>query len=339
MVINDQTEQSKYVKLQTILNVTNAITSTQDIETVLELIVKSANSVFDNVDRTSIHFIDEQNNFLYLVNSSYKFKYKKNGTHRFKKGEGIAGLILKNKEPIIVNDSSKDNRYKHLHMPNNLIHKSLISCPLQIRDQTIGVLTLSNLSRKNAFCSFDLDLLSSFADQCAIAINNSKQYELIQKEYEDRLVLNDITSKMSNHRQLEQVLNEVVNGAKRLFGVEMAVVHIKNEMKDTFNTITVPESSKNQMTPPRASGGLTDLIIQTNEHIVVENTKTDDRVNSSVISVGIKSLVGYPLVVRGEAIGVLFLNSTSSRHFNKREIDLMSVLVSQAALAIRLYRK
>jgi len=82
------------------------------------------------------------------------------------------------------------------------------------------------------------------------------------------------------------------------------------------------------------SEGLTDLILQGNDVIVIHDTKVDPRINPEVVEAGIKSLVGYPLVVRGKVIGALFLNSTTPRCFGERETRLVSLLVAQAAFAI-----
>jgi adenylate cyclase len=86
--------------------------------------------------------------------------------------EGIAGHIFASGKPEIVNDVSRDARYK-LH---SLQGYSLICAPLMAKDRTIGVINISNTQNVN-YTSQDLKLFSVLTIQAASAIENALLYE------------------------------------------------------------------------------------------------------------------------------------------------------------------
>ncbi len=108
---------------------------------------------------------------------------------RMARDKGIAGWVATNRSPLIVDDVQQDNRY-YRSIANTFGVKitSLLCVPMISRNKLIGVLQVFQSTPGHYFSNFDQKLLTTFASQAAIAIENARLYESLREE-RDRLVV------------------------------------------------------------------------------------------------------------------------------------------------------
>ena len=97
-------------------------------------------------------------------------------------GESIAGRVVKDRRPYVINDLQKEKRYKHFYLAKQKGLKSLVTVPLVQRNKIIGVLSVYN-KKICKYTAEDVSLLSMLANQAAIAIANAKLYEQAELGY------------------------------------------------------------------------------------------------------------------------------------------------------------
>ena len=100
---------------------------------------------------------------------------------RIKVGDGLVGYAALHKEPVLVADVSKDPRY----IPVVEDIRSELVVPLMVQDRCIGVFDLES-PELDAFKKGDIEIMTLFASQAAVAIENARLYETIRAN-EDRL--------------------------------------------------------------------------------------------------------------------------------------------------------
>lgn len=122
---------------------------------------------------------------------------------RFKIGEGIAGLAAKSGESIIVNDTTRDERFKEIE-GDKKIH-SLICVPLKVKEETIGVISLAN-KKRGVFQENDKIFLETLAPSLAIAIDNARLWEV---------AITDELSGLYTYRYFKYILEYEFKRAKR----------------------------------------------------------------------------------------------------------------------------
>jgi len=106
--------------------------------------------------------------------------------------QGLAGWVVRHNQPAIVNDIHNDARYfGQIAAGSDLEVKSLLCAPLVTRGQVLGALEIVNKVHVDYFDDDDLDLLTSFAAQAAIAIARARLYqqELEQQRLEKELAV------------------------------------------------------------------------------------------------------------------------------------------------------
>jgi len=104
-------------------------------------------------------------------------------------GQGVVGFVAKSGEPLLVKDVTQDSRFGVQQNSPKYYTKSLISAPLKIGDDILGVINVNNKSTRQPFDEGDIKLLSIICDHAAIAIKNSKNMfreknEMVLKEIE-----------------------------------------------------------------------------------------------------------------------------------------------------------
>lgn len=104
---------------------------------------------------------------------------------RLQPGEGIAGWVIENGKPMIVEDVQKDARFSdRFDRETGFTTRSLICVPLIIRGRTTGALQVLNKKDGNSFTGEDTELLNALAQHIAVALDNAKLYQRLQENFE-----------------------------------------------------------------------------------------------------------------------------------------------------------
>lgn len=99
-------------------------------------------------------------------------------TLRMPADKGIAGWVLKNQKPAVVDEAHKDKRFSDsIDRALGLTTRSLLAVPLCSRDRVLGVIEVVNKKTKTGFSERDVEVASAFAAQAAVAIDNACLYE------------------------------------------------------------------------------------------------------------------------------------------------------------------
>lgn len=166
--------------------ISKAITSEFYLEDVLKLIV----TLTANVMKAKICslWILDQNTQELRIRATQAMSKEYLQDRSLKVGEGIVGSVAKDRKPIIITDVLKDSKYKEkkLAKKENLV--SMLSVPMLVKKGVIGVVNCyTTIPYK--FTKSDIDLLSTVANQAAVAIENTEllvKTKVIQEELEVR---------------------------------------------------------------------------------------------------------------------------------------------------------
>ncbi|AXG69015.1 adenylate cyclase 1 [Kordia sp. SMS9] len=179
---------SEHIKnnFSTLLDVFKAVSSELNLNKLIQVVMNKAAEI-TNADRSSLFLVDGETGELWTVFA----KGLEDKVVRTRKG--IVAEVAKNKKAVIVNDP-----YNHPHFnpavdkKTKYVTKSILSVPVfNAKNQVLGVIQAIN-KRTGDFDENDLDILTGFASQIRIAIENAKLFDEIQgmKNHLDILVQN-----------------------------------------------------------------------------------------------------------------------------------------------------
>ena len=182
ILISNSKKNTYLRELHTILKFGTLISSSLKIESVLSNAMKWAEE-FINAEASSIYELDEEKDelFVRIARGEKKDRIKK---IRFKKGEGIAGLVVKTGQPQLINDVGKDKRFSDKF--DRIIGfktRSMICVPLVSRGKSVGAIQVLNKRSRQPFSKADLEILTSMSQQIAVAMENAKLYQRLEKKF------------------------------------------------------------------------------------------------------------------------------------------------------------
>ncbi|MCK5450397.1 MAG: GAF and ANTAR domain-containing protein [Candidatus Omnitrophica bacterium] len=172
--------------LETMIKISKAITSDLYLEDILKLVVKLTASVM-GAKICALWLLNDDSKELKIgATQAMSPEYLKERV--IKIGEGIVGLVAKNREPIVIKDVATDERYKEKTLAKKEGLVSMLSVPMLVKDKIIGVINIYTVEPQD-FTKSDIDLLSAAANQSAVAIENTElmvKTKVIQEELETR---------------------------------------------------------------------------------------------------------------------------------------------------------
>lgn len=169
-----QQAQFRARQLETVAEITRVITSIRDIDQLLPLVVQIISERF-RYYHVGIFLLDTHKEYAVLrASSSEGGKLLLLNGHRLKVGQvGIVGNVAETGQARVALDVSKDPAF--IDNPNLPDTQSEACLPLKVGGDIIGVLDVQS-TQPSAFSSEDVFLLSTLADQVALAIENARLF-------------------------------------------------------------------------------------------------------------------------------------------------------------------
>ena len=165
-------------QLKALMEVGRMINSSQGKERVLEAVMDSL-----------VTLMHAERGFLMLR--------QRNGELKPVIARGIAHINLAEKEfefsrtvvrrvedtcsPVLTTNAQEDPRFENQVSIAAYQLRSIICAPLKIKDQLIGVIYVDNRAQSGIFREADLELVTAFANQAAVAIHNADLFDNLEK--------------------------------------------------------------------------------------------------------------------------------------------------------------
>lgn len=173
-------------QIEALSKISKAISSELYLEDILRLIVSVTAQVMDS-KICSLMLLDEKSKKL-VIRATQSVSEEYNKKPPLSIGEGIAGKVVKEGRPITVFDVNEEEEYKYKDIARKEGLRSLLCIPLSVRGKVIGVINCYT-SYPHKFSKTEIDVLTSVANQAAIAIENTElivKTKVIQEELETR---------------------------------------------------------------------------------------------------------------------------------------------------------
>ncbi len=170
-------------ELETILRFGALVNSSLNIETVLDNAMEWAEEFMDAMAST-VYELDEATGelFVRLARGDKKVPIR---DIRLRVGEGIAGYVVQTGEPLVIQDVSKEPRFsdKYDRMTGFETH-CMICVPLVVRGRPVGALQVINKKSGGRFNHSDRELLTAASHHIAVALENAKLYQRLQRKFQ-----------------------------------------------------------------------------------------------------------------------------------------------------------
>jgi len=169
----------KVKRLSTLIEVNALISSSLEIDTILENVMTISKKVM-NADASSLMRIDEKTKELIYQVAQGTVGEKLKKVVRLKMGQGIAGTVAEEGKPLLLEDAYTHPKfYRGNDEATGYRTKSMITVPLKIGDRVTGVAQVINRLDGRPFDGDDLELFLALSSIAAIALENAKMHQQI----------------------------------------------------------------------------------------------------------------------------------------------------------------
>ena len=244
---------------------------------------------------------------------------------KLRMGSSIAGYVAQEGEPLMVEDIKNDSRFSHFSK-KHYATRSLLCVPLKVKDKTLGVINLSDKKTGYPFTGEDLRLLTTFASQAAIAIDDAEQFDQNLNKIKELETLYEIASRLSSIENLEEVCRFIFNKIKTIMPVEFSLWFEWNERNSEL-ILSICLGCENERRKP--------IILITKDEISDPkkiNQKIQEKLKEdSDFSAHLTSLVSLPIIAEKSIHGVLCVGNRQQINLSGEQIRLLSIIISQLA--------
>ena len=317
-------------RLRRLQALTDAALGHLELEALLNALLDRAREML-NADTCAILLLDEERRDL-VARAARGIEEEVEQGIRIPLGQGFAGRVAADARPVIVDDVD------HADVLNPILRqkgiKSLLGVPLLVSGQVVGVLHVGTLVPRK-FTVDDIDLLQLAADRAAIAIDHARAYHA---EYSSRRRLEDlqaVTDAALAHLELDELLNVLLPRIRDILHTNTCAVLLLNEERTELvarAALGIEEEVERGVRIP-VGRGFAGRVAATAQAIILDDVDHADVMNPILREKGIKSMLGVPLIVRGDVIGVLHVGTLSLRKFTKDDVELLNLVAERVALA------
>ena len=265
--------------------------------------------------------------------------------HEAAPGGPLEGAIRTRKAVQIV-DLAATEAYKQRH-PRMVEAVELggirtaVAVPMLKDEEVIGVIAIQR-SEVVAFDDKQIALLTNFAAQAVIAIENARLLNELRHSLEQQTATSEVLGVISRSRfELQPVLQSVVDTAARLCRAKTSGIFRLEDggyrlaaASGLFDPAYFEIEQQTLILP--GPGTLVGRAAMNRQVVQIEDAWSDPlyEVKENAKLGGVRSMIGVPLMREGEPIGVLGLARTQVEPFVEREVELVRTFADQAVIAI-----
>jgi GAF domain-containing protein len=321
--------------------------STFDLKSVFDALLASAIRL---CEAESAHIFRRSDGFYEMAACcGYSPEYEKRvGHYRLEPGrKSLVGRIALEARMVHIPDVLADPEYDQPEQQRLGGWRTMLGVPLMREGIPVGALTLTR-STVRPFTEKQVELLTTFADQAVIAIENVRLFDEIQARTRELAqsvgelrALGEVSQAVNSTLDLQNVLDTIVAKATQLSNTEAGAIYVFDDASREFrlratygmdDTIIAAISDRHIHLGETAIGRAAEQRVP----IQIPDVQTDpSSVLDVIVRAGFRALLAVPLLTIDRIVGALIVRRKEPGEFAKNTIDLLQTFGAQSVLAIQ----
>lgn len=258
------------------------------------------------------------------------------------KGQGIAGQVLESGQPLVVND------YQHwAGRPQpfeQAAFTAAMGAPLVWQDKMLGVLVVVDDAPDRIFDLNDLRILTMFAVQAAVALQNADLYQETRRRADQSAGLARISATAAATLNLDELLHNMIAQAVTLLDAEKGIVLLLDESRQVLAAhpaafYGAPAEIVSDFCLDVSQDDFRDSVFRTGRPFRADHAQMDTRIipayRKFVQRFEVRTLISAPLAAKGRAVGEVHIANKRAGLFTDQDIQLLTTIAGVFTGAIQ----
>ncbi|NLX19139.1 MAG: GAF domain-containing protein [Desulfobulbus sp.] len=326
--------------LSSIHKISSLLTRSISLDTVLTLIVKETTEVF-GFTRLAIFLTDRDRE---LLECRYIHGFNPQDTeralqlpYRLKDHDCVETRVALYGKTVYVKDYESDPALTPIDREVSRIMRrvSTIAVPLKIKSRIIGLITADKDDIKLTLTKRDINILTTFANQASIFIENARLQEQNKRKIKQLLTLQEISKKTSSALNLNKLCQVICTSARKISKAKGGLLYLFDEDGKSLTIAAARgvDALETRSVHFKNGVGLVGRVAKSGKPILVDDVNEDPRYRSVFTSV--VSQLAVPLNSDKRTIGVLQVTSDVRAAFSEDDLKLLLIYAGHAASLIR----
>ena len=332
----DQALREKTREVDVLHRITDSITNTLDLESVLKHIVDVVVEV-TKADACLLYLLSDGHEEL-ILRASKNPHPKLIGRITIGLGEGITGWVARERTRVVIpSNASDDPRFKFFHNLPEDRYQAFVSVPIMAKNEVVGVINVQH-KRARRYRSDELALLSTIANQVGGAIENARLYAETMRKARQIDTLSQVSETVTSNRLIDDILQLIVTMTAQMMNSKTCSIMLLDQSSGELRIVATQSLSEQYRLKPSLKIGQSisgRAVLERRPMIVSDVTRERDYMYPDLArKEGLCSLLSIPMLVRDKAVGVINSYTSVPHAFTGEEVKLMQAIANQAAIAI-----
>jgi K+-sensing histidine kinase KdpD len=303
---SDTDTQRKLTELSFLREIAQLASSTRDWDEMLRIVIDRT-TVALRAEVASLYLIEKREALLRLA-ATNGLDRRWIGKATLRVGEGITGWVANARVPLAVRDVRNEPRFKWVRAVDQERFTSMLSVPLVIRDEVIGVMNVQTVELRE-FERGEIDFLQTIANQVAGIIEKSRLQRDAERKLREVSALFEVSNVLTSTLELDEVLGLVVDRLVRVYPGASGGILLRDEAGDAVLRASSGSLPRSALAAARTALAETRPVVHPDE-------------------------VALPLIAGDRLVGAVALHVPGQTEFAEAEVAFVGALANQAALAI-----
>ncbi|MBI5653802.1 MAG: GAF domain-containing protein [Chloroflexi bacterium] len=334
----EETRQ-RVAELQIINSVQQGLASQLDMQAIYDLVGEKIRDLFN----AQVVMISTYDHATKTVAHRYAIE---RGTRIYAPGAhppgGFRARIIETREPLLVNTNVVEQAGKMSQptLPGTESPKSWLGVPMLIGNDVIGVMSLQNLDRENAFSESDVRLLQTLASSMSVALENARLFAETNQRAAELAIINNVGAALAQQLELQRVIELVGEKIRDVFDAQAVGIALHDQKHKQILYPYTWNRGKRLDLPSGKVGGLGGHVIKTRQPLVINRDFAQRAAEyRSRLMTGPdypQAGVYVPILIGENVLGTLtLLNYERENVFADSDVRLIETIAANMGVAIQ----